>query len=174
MACKIELILNNRPIGVDHDDDFDDVLTPNHLVFGRRLEPTSDFCVELQPDSGTSNKKLVRRKKMLDIILSHFWERWRKEYVTSLRESQRISKQKHSTKIQVNDVVIIYEDKQPRHRWKVGKVIEVLPGRDGRIRGAEVKVGKSGAIIKRPINRLYPFVSAEAQANEHQAAGSVK
>ena len=32
-------------------------------------------------------------------------------------------------------------------------------GRDGRIRGAEVKVGKSGVSIKRPINKLYPLVT---------------
>ena len=80
--------------------------------------------------------------------------------MTSLRESLGTAKQKHSSKIEVNDIVVIYEDKQPRHLWKIGRVMEVIGGRDGRIRGAEVKVAKSGAIIKRPINRLYPIVKA--------------
>ena len=40
------------------------------------------------------------------------------------------------------------------------------------IRGAQVKVGKSGTIIKRPVNRLYPLVKAESQINELQETGN--
>ena len=54
---------------------------------------------------------------------------------------------------------------------KLGRVIEVIPGRDGRIRGAEVKVGKSGAVIRRPVNRLYPIVKAD---DVKQPPGNVK
>ena len=35
----------------------------------------------------------------------------------------------------MNDVVIIYNDKQPRHLWIIGKV-DVIIGRDGYSRGA--------------------------------------
>ena len=42
LIIEIELVLNNRPIGVDFEDDYEDVLTPNHLTFGRRLESSSD------------------------------------------------------------------------------------------------------------------------------------
>ena len=45
--------------------------------------------------------------------------------------------------------------------WKIGKVISIIRGRDERIRGADVKVAKSGAVIKRPVNRLYPFVQVQ-------------
>lgn len=38
---EIKLILNNRPICDDYDDDCEDVLTPNHLLYGRRLECSS-------------------------------------------------------------------------------------------------------------------------------------
>ena len=62
---------------------------------------------------------------MIDTRLSHFWERWRTEYVTSLRENQRVSRKKHSAKIEVNDIVIIYEEKQQRHLWKIGKINNV-------------------------------------------------
>ena len=106
-------------------------------------------------------------------MLPHFWNRWRKEYVTSLRDYQQIYKQKHSATISKDDIVIIYEDKQPRHMWKLGRVLEVFPGRDGRIRGAEVLVGKSRAVIKRPVNRLYPIVRA-ADVHNTQTLGSVK
>ena len=166
---EIELILNNRPIGVDFDDDQEDVLTPNHIVFGRRLEATN-ISGDVNIPRYTSNRKLVKRKKLIDTMIGHFWNRWRKEYVTSLRDYQRIRKQKHSAIIETGDVVIIYEDKQPRHLWKIGRVVRVIPGRDGQVRGAEVKVGKSGAVIRRPVNRLYPIVKAETQ----KAPGNVK
>ena len=165
LVCEIEMILNNRPIGVDYDDDQEDILTPNHLVFGRRLNATNeDGCSTMSTNE--DNRLLGKRKKVLDKMLSHFWERWRKEYVTSLRDYQRTSKQKHSSKIRVDDVVIIYEDKQPRHRWKIGRVEETITGRDGRIRSAIVKVGKSGASIKRPVNRLFPLVQADVDEDQ--------
>ena len=53
-------------------------------------------------------------------------------------------------------------------------MINIIAGRDGRVRGAEVKVGKSGAIIRRPVNRLYPVVKAEASVDELPAPGNVK
>ena len=35
---EIEAILNNKPLYEDYDDNVEDVSTPNHLVYGRRLE----------------------------------------------------------------------------------------------------------------------------------------
>ena len=36
VMAEVECILNNRPIGADFEDDYEDVITPNHLMFGRR------------------------------------------------------------------------------------------------------------------------------------------
>ena len=157
LILEIEVILNNRPIGVDYDDDQEDVLTPNHLIFGRKLLSQNDNHEINEHHDSSSNEDLIKRKKMLSIILDHFWQRWRKEYLTSLREMQQKDSNNKSTKINENDVVLIYEDKQPRHLWKLGKVTKLLPSRDGKIRSAEIKVGKTNRIISRPVNRLYPL-----------------
>ena len=64
LICEIEMILNNRPIAPDYDDDTDEVLTPNHLVFGRRLEfENANVDTELN-----SNDELTfsKRQKHLD------------------------------------------------------------------------------------------------------------
>ena len=37
MLSKIELILNSSPLNQLCDDDTSDILTPNHLLFGRKL-----------------------------------------------------------------------------------------------------------------------------------------
>ena len=56
--------------------------------------------------------------------------------------------------LEINDVVLIQDDKAPRHRWNLGKVVELVEGKDGILRGARVLVGKTGSIIGRPLNKL--------------------
>ena len=48
---EIELILNNRPLREIYDDDVEEVLTPNHLLFGRRLESTNFNDSNFNPDA---------------------------------------------------------------------------------------------------------------------------
>jgi hypothetical protein len=151
LLAEIELILNNRPIGQDFDDDQEDILTPNHLLFGRRLEIN-------KPEKHDTN--IGTQKKKLDAILNHFWSRWRKEYVTSLREQQK-RQTKHTKAATVNkgDIVLVYEQYTPRHLWRLGRVIDVIIGRDNVIRGAKVRIGRTGTLLNRPINKLYPIES---------------
>ena len=39
----------------------------------------------------------------------------------------------------------------------MGRVVDIIPSRDSNIRAAKIKVGKTGAIINRPVNKLYPL-----------------
>ena len=45
--------------------------------------------------------------------------------------------------IKVDQVVVIGENVVPRHRWKLGIVVELIKSNDGLVRGANVKVGKT-------------------------------
>ena len=92
-------------------------------------------------------------------MLTHFWNQWRKEYVTSLREHQRYLFKGRSRTIQLNDIVIVFDEKCPRHLWRTAKVEKLLHGGDGCIRGAEVKLSRSGNRIRRPVSKLYPLVT---------------
>ena len=71
LILEIELILNNRPIGVDYDDDQKDILTPNHLIFGRKLLSQNDNQHDIN-ELHNNNGDLIKRKKMLSTILDHF------------------------------------------------------------------------------------------------------
>ena len=65
---EIELILNSRPLGVLYDDDMEQILTPNHLLFGRNLNlenVRSNFNLE----SEVELKKCVNN---INNILTHF------------------------------------------------------------------------------------------------------
>ena len=37
ILSEVELILNSRPLGTLFEDDFEEILTPNHMLFGRKL-----------------------------------------------------------------------------------------------------------------------------------------
>ena len=153
LVMEIEAILNNRPLCQDYDSEIEDVLTPNHLIYGRRLENINDSkTISIEIDG---YNELDKKEKKLASSITYFWDIWRKEYLTSLREKQRLSRVRTESKLSVNDIVIVYDKHQPRHLWKLGRVVDLLKGNDKVIRGAKLKLGGSRAIITRPLNKLY-------------------
>ena len=81
---------------------------------------------------------------------------WRHEYVINLRETQGTSKLNiNSLKININDIVLVFYEKVPRHSCMIAIVTRVLPSRDSEIRGAIVRIAKTNTILKRAINELF-------------------
>ena len=139
-----------------YDDDVSEVLTPNILLYGRKLK-YKNKCVDKGYFNVTEGKELWLRKCAVQNVVESFWLMWYREYLDGLRETGSCRKVgKGAFEIKVGDVVVIEEDVVPRHRWRLGVVVELLEGSDGYIRGAKVKVGKTKNIIRRPANRLYP------------------
>ena len=136
-----------------YDDDVEEALTPNHLLFGRRLESTNFNDSNVNPDAPS----IRCRYKHLNKILNHFWKRWFKEYLAIIRDLQKTNADKGVIDIKVDDIVLIAQDKMPRQFWRLGRVLEVFTSRDNKVRAAEAKVGKREHIIRRPVNNLYPL-----------------
>ena len=44
----VEMILNNRPLAFLYPNEIENALTPNQLLFGRRLTSTSDLNTPIQ------------------------------------------------------------------------------------------------------------------------------
>ena len=82
-----------------------------------------------------------------------FKSRWRHKYLTSLREYHRISGQNIQT-IRPGDVVLIHDD-TPRITWKLAVIEELLKGKDGLVRAANIRTAQGKT--NRPIARLIPF-----------------
>lgn len=57
----------------------------------------------------------------------------------------------------VGDIVLI-KDEIARGLWKLGKLIELIPSGDKKLRSAKVEMS-SGRVIKRPLNLLFPIES---------------
>ena len=86
-------------------------------------------------------------------IVSHFWKRWKNEYLTSLREFHRTFGNNNQN-INVGDVVQIQED-SPRVNWKLAVIEELVHGNDGMVRS--VKLRTTNGLTNRPVSKLYPL-----------------
>jgi hypothetical protein len=82
--------------------------------------------------------------RYLNTLLDQFWKRWTAEYLVVLREIHNHMTQRRNSSIQiaVGDIVIVHNEKKPRGFWSLGRVEQVLPGRDDEIRSAEYLLGE--------------------------------
>ena len=163
-VTEIEFVLNSRPISYVSSSDLDEPLTPFHLLVGRRLSTLPDhICYRRAAEEFTTESSTVilnKRLRYLHSILDKFWSRWKTEYILNLQE--RYTKQKQdseSRKIGVDDIVIVHGEDTPRSFWKIGRVKELIVGRDKEVRGAVIQVlsGDRLSLLRRPIQLLIPL-----------------
>ena len=71
-------------------------------------------------------------------------------------EYQKLYKRQNQIIPSIGDIVNIYDDKVPRCKWLLGRIYDVITGKDGAIKGAKLFAGKTKKTVERPINKLYP------------------
>ena len=122
-------------------------------MYGRSID---DTVMDNEVDSDISD--LDERFKHLQKLLNHFWKRWSNEYLVSLRRSH-LGKGTGRQHPQIGDVVVVHDDNLRRQSWRIGKIVKLLTSKDGQIRACELLSSSNGktAMLRRPINKLYPF-----------------
>ena len=161
VLIETEGVLNSRPLTYVYDELSEVPLTPSHLVVGRRL-------LDQSPNSNLPMNTLARHERYLEGLLTHFRNRWKNEYLTGIREYQKLIGREPKRAIKAGDIVHIHADKLPRQQWKIGKVEKLLRGRDKEVRAAEVKTLDSSlrkVRLKRPIQKLYPLETSGHDEN---------
>ena len=149
---EIENVINNRPLTFMYDDVNQELLTPNKLLFGRNLETVA-------PNDVIENEScLTKRAKYIQTVIEHWWNRWHDEYLIELREHHKHKSKNGLLHPNVGDVVLIGDEKAKRSTWRMGRIIELIKSKDSNIRSADVTIAKTGRVIRRPINKLYPLV----------------
>ena len=160
VLTEIECTLNSRSLIYQYD--IGEVLTPSHLILGQRLSP---FSFKLSPTVNQleTNAQLSKRFMFLKKKLTHFWNRWKKEYLVNLRECHRMKKNTPNV-VEKGEVVLIHEDGAKRLTWKKGIVKNLITGKDGEVRGTSIQgMGKGKPfILNRPVQNVYPLEISDA------------
>ncbi|GFY66409.1 integrase catalytic domain-containing protein [Trichonephila inaurata madagascariensis] len=122
------------------------------MILGRRVNSLPP--ARLNFDSNLSNRKiLIKRFNYRERLLNMFWTKRSKEYIFTLKSAHCVKSTGEIKEFKIDDVVLINDEEIPRHFWKLGKVVDVFPGRDCKIRSCKIKTQNS--IIKRPVQLLH-------------------
>jgi len=90
----------------------------------------------------------------------HYEGRWKKEYLTGLREFQKNNSTLPTKQIKVGYIVLIEEEGLRRYRWWIAKVLELFTSKDGYVRGCKLRVYNEKrrlSFINLPVNNLCFF-----------------
>ena len=157
IVVEIEAMLNNRPLTYVSSDLLDpEPLTPADMLYGRRIQSIPyhlEDPEDLSDPTFTTSKDIRKSVDKQKHLIQQFWQRWKREYLTSLREVHKASGNNQQV-IRKGDVVIVHDEK-PRIQWKLAVVEKLIEGRDGLVRAAHIRM--DNLKTTRPIVKLYPL-----------------
>ncbi|XP_075990222.1 uncharacterized protein LOC142985868 [Anticarsia gemmatalis] len=151
---QIEAVLNSRPLTPLFNDPTDlTPLTPAHFLIGRSL------IMLPHPQIQSINVSSLQRFRRIEYLKQHFWVRFSHEYVVWLQE--RTKWRRSSGELKEGTLVVIKDKSSPPLMWLLGRIIRVLPGRDGVARVADIRTRKG--VIRRAFNTIcaLPISSVE-------------
>ena len=152
-VTEIEAFINSRPLTYISDDLHDKPLTPSHFLIGR---PAGYLPKVVNPDTPFEDQDLRNLYSSRQQVMEKFWSTWSNNYIRNLPPVVGGFK---ASRLAINDLVLIRQDKIPRLQWPIGRVINVFPGKDSLIRSVEIKTEKG--IFKRDIKNLH-FLESHA------------
>ncbi|GFT18623.1 DUF5641 domain-containing protein [Trichonephila clavipes] len=144
VLCDCESLINSRPLTYVTDDVEDlEPLTPATFLQDIREVSVPELD---QIDENKLNKRLV----YLNRIQNDLRKRFRVEYLGQLRETRNI---KGENTLSEGDIVLVEDDHTKRLYWNLGKILKLYPGKDKKVRVAQVKTKYDSFL--RPVRKLY-------------------
>ncbi len=111
--------------------------------------------------------KLVGSWRKNQEILNQFWKSWKGSYLLGLRERQQYLEKTGRIRVEstpkIGEVVLIWQEHQPRGTWKMGRIMELIPNEDGKVQSAKLQLPDKKT-LKRSVTQLYPL---ECQLEDH-------
>ena len=135
-------MLNGRPLQRVTHDNSSYVLTPNHFLVGN-----------LGGAVTTKNVGPNKRWKQISRLLDGYWKIFMEHYLPELKRLRKWKAIKPN--ICEGQIVLELEPGIATSRWKLAKVVEVLPSSDGNIR--KVLIKNSKGLFERAITSLCPL-----------------
>ena len=144
-------LVNQRPIGrIPNDPDDGSYLCPNDILLGR-----ASSQVPQGPFRQTQNPR--HRFEFVQKIVDSFWTRWTRDVFPSLLPRKKWHSENRN--VRVDDFVIMQSPNAVRGKWNVGRIINVYPRQDGRVRNVKIKT-RDGE-YQRPISKIAVIYHAE-------------
>lgn len=136
------------------DSDDLEVLTPGHFLTGDALlAPPEPTVTDLSP---------TRRYHVIQRLIQQFWKKWSSNWLSHLQSRPKWARTHDN--LQVNDLVIVKNDRVPPNKWKMGRIIEVHPGADDLVRVVTVRT--DCGIYKRCVSKICKLTS---ESNDHSS-----
>ncbi|XP_055840886.1 uncharacterized protein LOC129908443 [Episyrphus balteatus] len=145
VLARIEACLNSRPISSMSNDSSDLLaLTPGHFLRG------SPLLAFPEHNLADANLSLINRWEKVKCLQQQFCRRWKDDYLKELH--QRHKWQSPQEDIKLNDLVVVKNENLSSTEWRLGRVVNVHPGPDGRVRVATLRTQLGE--ISRPVVKL--------------------
>lgn len=159
MLVRIESSLNSRPLcPLTADPDDLEVLTPGHFLIG-------DALLAPPPKNSNTNIKLSANYIALQQMKQSFWSKWSLDWLSHLQV--RPKWHKIQPNLELNDLVLIREDRLPPNDWLLGRIVQLHPGSDQLVRVATIRT-KIG-LCKRSVSKLSRLpISSHTETTENQ------
>ena len=94
------------------------------------------------------------------------WSQWTGEYIKTLTERHNLNHKKEEPPIKPDVVVLIQGNERNRGKWDIRIVAKLIKGRDGVVRAARLRAGKS--FLEREIQQLCPMELSHDRYQEPQ------
>ena len=133
VLVEIEAVINSRPLTYVYDDEesISYSLTPSDLIYGRRIASTLNAA---HYEVISTNQSLTKKFRHHKHVLQQLTNQWRREYLLELKERSQVRpKGSNKRNISIGDIILLKNDSTSRAFWKLGKVEELIPGKDGNV-----------------------------------------
>ena len=148
VLIQIEAVLNSRPICQVSEDASDPIaLSPGHFLIGEPLTTLQEFDIQEKKEN------LLKRWQLVTQMTQHFWNRWSKEYISTLHNRSKWLKDGKS--LQVGELVLIRDEKLPPMTWLTGIIETLHTGKDNKTRVVTIRTKKG--LIRRAITHICPL-----------------
>ena len=131
MLCKVESCVNHRPL-THNGDEADAPPLTSAMLIGKDVWLSEDTIDE----SSLSTRQVDKRQKYLATVSQYLENCWRTEYLVALSNYHVGC----STPVKLNEVVLIADDNRRPIQWKLGRVMELYQGADGKQQVARLSI----------------------------------
>ena len=141
---EVANLVNQRPIGtIPNDPDDRAYICPNNMLLGRTTS-----LVSQGPFKETRNPR--HRVEFVQRIVDSFWKRWNRDVFPTLVPKRKWREERRN--VRIGDVVTVADENAVRGSEAMGRITDVFPGADGKVRKVKVKTSKG--VYRRPVTKI--------------------